>query len=113
MAEGQFTGLRGRYIYVSDSGREFVRVADETLATVAGSTNAAEPSTGAADGALPSRFKPRGVFWEGVLSGRLVRKFIVCGTLESPLYAADTRRALTIDGVSGTVTGRKGEKQTF
>ena len=113
MAEGQFLGAKARYIYSADDGREFVRLADTTLAAIAGTDNVAAPAGGAADGQLPRRFFPRGVWWEGTLGGKVVRKFLVCGTAESPLYASVTRTALSVDGVAGFVTGRRGERATL
>jgi hypothetical protein len=113
MAEGQFTGQKARYVYVADDGREFNRTGDVTLGSLAGTANAVSGATAAADGALPRRFKPRGVYWQGVLDGRIVRKFLICGTQEAPLYVSVNRTALTVDGVAGQVVGRRGEQVTF
>lgn len=113
MAEGQFLGRKARFLYEADDGRVFNRVGDITLGAVVGTDNAVSGATAAADGALPRRFEPRGVYWQGVLDGRTVRKFLICGTPQSPLYAAINRTNVEIDGVGGVVTGRRGERATL
>lgn len=112
MAEGQFTGQRGAYVYVADSGAQYSIERDTTLAL---------PSTGLtpygvddpfAPG-LPKRYKPRGVYWQGVLDGKVVRKFIICGTLDAQTYSRDGRAPLQVDGIDGFTTGKRGEQITF
>lgn len=116
MPEGQFAGSKGRYIYQSDTGINYTITRDETLAGLAGTglveyDPAAPPAS--FGGAKPSQLKPRVVFWEGVLGGVVRRKEIICGTTEAALYNSGSRQALTVDGVAGETTGRKGEKFTF
>ncbi len=114
MPEGQFTGARANYLYEGDGGTNYIITTDETLgglpgtglevATTANATNA-NPA--------PKRFEPRVVFWQAELDGRMVRKEIICGDVTADLYASDTSQALTIDGVAGFTTGRRGERLTF
>jgi len=111
MPEGQFSGSRAKYEYTSDSGTVYKLTLDATLGDIAGAglTAAGAASTAANK---PVGFKPRVVFWQGDLNGDTKRKEIVCnGT--STLYQTDVSQALTVDGVAGTITGRRGEKLTF
>lgn len=114
MPEGQFTGARENYLYENDGGTNYLITTDATLGgidtnglTVATSANAADANP------APKRFKPRVVFWQAELDGRIVRKEIICGDVTADLYASDTSQALTIDGVAGFTTGRRGEKLSF
>lgn len=113
MAEGQFLGKKGSYKYTADSGNVYVIRRDQTLATV----NGAElPPAVVGDeelSATPKGLKFRGVFWQAELNGRIVRKFIICGSILSPLYEKDTSSNLTIDNVAGYTTGKKGEQLTY
>lgn len=111
MPEGQYTGSRKSYTYTSDDGQKYRLVLDSTLAEVAGVN--LPPST-QTDGGFPKpiRFKPRGVYWQGELDGTTRRKFLVCN-LPSTLYGASISTELTIDGVAGKTTGRRGEKLSF
>lgn len=114
MPEGQFTGARASYIYATDAGNEYLLTLDTTLATLAG-TGLVAATTANAENATPApkRFKPRIVQWQGTLNNKIVRKRIVCGTVDAELYADTTAAGLTIDGVQGTTTGRRGEKLTY
>ncbi len=111
MPEGQFSGDRAKYVYVSEDGTSYSLFLDVTLATL--------PNTGLVaqapgDGSIPKPigFKPRVVFWQGELGGRTVRKEIITST-DSTLYATSTRQLLEVDGVTGVTTGRRGEKLSF
>ena len=111
MPEGQFTGTRSNYEYTGDDGTLYKLKLDDTLAsitelglTAAGPTSTAIPK--------PTGFKPRVVFWQGTLGGVLKRKELICAST-STLYATASSTALTVDGVAGTITGRRGEKLTF
>lgn len=110
MPEGQFSGARAGYEYINDEGTTYLLTLDETLGGIAGAGLSAATSASTAGGA-PSRFTPRVVFWQGTLSGRTVRKSIVCNA-DGALYT-DTSQSLTVDGVAGVTTGRRGEKITF
>lgn len=115
MAEGQYTGKRGYYLYTSDVGEVFVILTDVTLATAA-DTGLVAATRGNIGNATrpPQRFKPRGVHWQGELNGRIVRKFLICNAgTEDRLYSSGFSVGVTIDGVSGVTTGRRGEVVTY
>lgn len=115
MAEGQYQGKRGYYLYTSDVGEVYVIQTDQTLATVAGTglIPATRQSVGNAN-RPPVRFKPRGVHWQGELGGRIVRKFIVCNSgTDNVLFSSGFSVGVTIDGVAGVTTGRRGESATY
>lgn len=111
MPEGQFSGSRAKYEYLSDSGTVFKLTLDQTLGDIeaAGLTPATATSTAVNK---PVGFKPRVVFWQGELNGDIKRKEIVCDRT-STLYATDVSQSLTVDSVAGVITGRRGEKLTF
>jgi hypothetical protein len=115
MAEGQYTGRRSAYLYTSDAGQQYLIRTDDTLATAAGTgLIAATTGNSAAAQSPPKRFKPRGVHWQGTLNGRIVRKFLICnGGNDASLYSSGIVINLTIDGVSGSTTGRRGEQQSY
>lgn len=112
MPEGQFSGERKTYEYTDDLGNVYLLTLDATLGDLTdnGLTEATETTTGTP---APKRFEPRVVFWQGTLSGKSVRKQLVCGDPNAPLYGLNVAQALTIDGVAGFTTGRKGEKLSF
>jgi hypothetical protein len=114
MPEGQYSGQRSSYLYTTDFGDVYILSKDVTLANLegAGLTPATQANAGNAN-PTPKRFFPRGVYWQGVLDGRIVRKFIVCGSTTADLYQAGISQDLTIDGVVGSTTGRRGEQQTY
>lgn len=114
MPEGQYTGQRKSYVYESDAGKKYILLLDSTLAELAGTDLVAATADNAATASpVPKKFKPRVVFWQGTLNNRTVRKALICGTVTSTLYAKDTSADLTIDGVAGSTTGRRGEKLSF
>lgn len=114
MPEGQYTGQRKSYIYESDAGKKYILLLDSTLAGLA-NTGLVEATSGNTADATPApkKFKPRVVFWQGTLNNRTVRKALVCGDVTATLYAKDTSQTVTIDGVDGSTTGRRGEKLSF
>jgi hypothetical protein len=117
MPEGQFLGKKGSYLYSTDSGIVYVIQRDQTLATLPGTDFT--PATDAAQllSPTPRRFGARGVHWQGELGSgvnlRIVRKFIICFTPTATLYASDVSQTLTIDGVAGFTTGKRGETLSF
>ncbi|HEX7762729.1 MAG TPA: hypothetical protein VF433_03870 [Cellvibrio sp.] len=115
MPEGQFTGSRDSYVYTSDTGNLYVLQLDETLGDLAGADlDAFDPANPGTATPKPTRFSPRGVYWQATATGfEGKRKFIICGTTDATLYNSSVRQALTVDGVAGTTTGRRGEKQSF
>lgn len=114
MPEGQYSGQRKSYIYESDAGKKYLLLLDSTLAGLA-NTGLVEANAENAATATPApkRFKPRVVFWQGTLNNRTVRKALVCGDVTATVYAKDTSQEITIDGVNGSTTGRRGEKLSF
>lgn len=114
MAEGQFTGQRSGYLYTDDAGREYLLQLDNTLATVAnnGLVRATTANSGSAEN-KPIRFQPRGVHWESTVAATPGRKFLICGTALATLYASNVPVTITIDGVAGVTTGRKGERYSY
>lgn len=117
MAEGQYSGSRGKYVYTSDDGREYVLTLDDTLVMTNSGLTVYDPATNTTAQNKPLRFKPRVVFWQGAIgtgaAAKFVRKALIAGTTASGLFSAKAPQAITIDGASGTTTGRRGEKMTF
>lgn len=111
MPEGQFLGERAVYIYTADDDEEYLIRTDKTLGDLTGTGLVAATSSTTA-GTLPSGIKPRVVFWQGELDDRIVRKELVCNR-NGTLLTANKSTSLTIDGVQGATTGRRGEKQSF
>lgn len=115
MPEGQFTGSRAKYEYTADDERIYILTLDETLGDIAGAGLTKVGAGGASAGAQskPSRFEPRGVYWQATATGfEGRRKFLTCAS-DSALYTATAGQALTIDGVAGVTTGRRGEQLTY
>lgn len=114
MAEGQFTGSRAKYVYTNDSGDNVILTLDTTLAALSTTLTAFDPANPGTATAAPKRFKPRGVYWKGTGAGFVgKRKFIVCGDPTDNLYDTSVGASLTVDGVAGVTTGRRGETLTF
>lgn len=115
MPEGQFTGTRSSFVYTSDTGALYVLQLDDTLGGLAGADlDVFDPASPGAATPKPTRFSPRGVYWQGTATGfETKRKFLVCGTTAATLYDSSVRQALTIDGVAGITTGRRGEQMSF
>lgn len=114
MPEGQFSGARKSYIYVADDDENYLITLDATLGDLAGTgLVVANQGNAAGLGNVPKRFKPRGVHWQGVLGSRIVRKFLVTNTGDTATLFTGGAVALTIDGVAGSITGRRGEVQSY
>lgn len=115
MPVGQFSGTRASYVYTSDTGALYVLQLDETLGDLTGAgLDAYDPASPGSATPKPTRFQPRGVYWQGTATGfETKRKFITCGTLDATLYDSNVRQTLTIDGVAGVTTGRRGEQISF
>jgi len=111
MPEGQFLGSRKAYTYTKDDGSDIVICIDATLGDVSGNGLSALTTAANLPG-KPQRFTPRVVFWQGVLNGKVKRKQIVCNA-GAALYTNAGSSNLTVDGVAGVTTGRRGEKQSF
>lgn len=100
-------GQRGYYAYTDDSGAQFKYLTDRDLGAAVGATlNATLPD-------LPRRFRPRGIYVEATVSGRRVRKFVICPTADNEAYAANESQVVTIAGTGFNSTGRRGERVSF
>lgn len=114
MPEGQFSGPKSEYIYVLDNGGRIKIKLDPQLNVANSGLVAYDAENPGTLVAKPDRFKPRGVYWQGTASGfEGRRKFLVCGTVGSTLYTAQSSTVVTVDGAAGKTTGRRGEQQTF
>lgn len=111
MAEGQFLGKKKVYLYTDESGAVYFLRLDSTLGDLPG-TGLIPAVAGNTGLPAPKRFQPRGVFWQGTLNGEIKRKFLICAST-GVLYQADSSQSLTIDGVAGVTTGRKGERLSY
>lgn len=114
MPEGQFSGRKDTYIYVSDDNKTYLISRDVTLAGIDGTDLVVATVQNSGDGQnAPKRFTPRGVHWQSTAAPIGARKFLVCGSRQAALYTASSSQPVTIDGVSGVTTGRKGETQSY
>lgn len=115
MAEGQFLGSKDKFTYTTDSGKSIVLTLDTDLVM-------SNSGLAAYDAASPpanvtgkfNRFKPRGVYWQATAAnyeGR--RKFLIAGTANAALYTADAPTTVTVDGIAGITTGKRGESYTL
>lgn len=111
MPEGQFSGARSKYKYEADDGTVVALLLDETLGDIEGN-GLTKRASGDVTVNKPLNFKPRVVFWKGILNSKEVRKEIVCNH-NGTLYRSSSPVALTIDGVDGETTGRRGEKLSY
>lgn len=110
MAEGQELGPKATYIYTTDSNDQYVITRDNDL-SLPSITGLVLYTEGAPDlDTLPRGLKPRGVHWVGVgESNRFIRKFLICGTQDATLYLLKGSAPVTIDGIRGFTTGKRGE----
>lgn len=114
MAEGQFSGPRSKYVYTDDTGKDYILRLDNTLAALSTTLTAFDPANPGTATKKPDGFKPRGVYWLATATGYEGRKkFIVCGDGTDTLYNTTIGATLTIDGIAGRTTGRRGEQLTF
>lgn len=111
MAEGQELGPKASYIYVTDSQDSYViyRDTDLAMSAITGLTPYTEGSPDLDN--LPRGLMPRGVYWLGYDGIRPVRKFLICGTQDATLFLLKGSGPVTIGGIKGFTTGRRGEKK--
>jgi hypothetical protein len=98
---GNLLGAKSYYLYVDDAGASYSFSQDVDLAAAAGNT------LDATHGPMPRRFKPRIAY---VQDNEGHRKAIVCGSIDSPLYAQNVTNVTNIDGAPFFTTGRHGER---
>lgn len=114
MPEGQFSGSRSKYVYDSDSGKQYVLTLDDSLVLVGSGLIPYDPATQATAVAAPKGFQPRRVFWQGTAADFIgKRKALVAGNPADDLYAPDVPQTFAVDGVAGITTGKKGERMSF
>lgn len=115
MPEGQFSGSKSKYVYVSEAGDNYILLLDDTLVITNAGLVLFDPAAPPANSCpAPKRFKPRGVYWQATAAGfEGKRKFLVCGTAAAALYATSLSQEFAVDGVAGATTGRRGETQSF
>lgn len=114
MPEGQFTGPRAKYVYTSDTGDDIILRLDSSLVIPTSALTTYDPVEDTAATAKPLGFKPRGVYWQATATdfeGR--RKFLIAGDVSAGFYASNIPVAVTIDGVAGVTTGRRGEVLSY
>lgn len=103
----QFLGDRATYIYTDDAGQEYYTYRDASLHEQAG-TLSTEYNDEDIPG-LPRNLEPRVVFWQDE-DGR--RKTIPCDA-DFDGYTSNQKTSLEIDGFSGQIVGRRGEKYNY
>lgn len=106
-------GPKGKYKYTMDDGTVIKLRLDQTYGAIA-ECGLTAITTG--DNALnkPSNFKPRVVYWQAndLQDGKPVRREFVCA-IDSPAYTSVDNFSITVDGVAGQTTGRRGETISF
>lgn len=113
MGVGQFSGPKGKYVYTSDTGDLYLITRDTDLAGTALTEVSLPLYTNQTDvGYAPPRFKPRGVYWKADASP-FYRKFLICGAADAAAYDNSAPVAITIDGIAGKTTGKRGERVTY
>jgi len=103
---GNTLGERRYYKYTSDQAKIYSYITDKDLGD---SISAVLDDTSPP---FPRRFKPRGVYVQAEVGGRLVRKFLIVGDKNADVWA-DTSKTVTIDGQAFKSTGRRGEALSF
>lgn len=114
MGYGQFTGPRLKYAYEDDLGQIVVLRLDSTNVIPNSALPVYDPAVQDTAIGKPLGFKPRGVYWQGTAAGfENRRKFLICGDITAVLYSSNVPQIVTIDGVAGITTGRRGEVQSY
>jgi len=114
MGYGQFTGPRLKYAYEDDLGNTVVLRLDSTNVIANSAMPVYDPAVNTEAIGKPLGFKPRRVYWQGTATGfENRRKFLICGDITAVLYSSNVPQVVTIDGVAGVTTGRRGESQSY
>lgn len=114
MPEGQFQGPKDTYIYVADDNRTYRITRDVTLANIDGVDLVVATVQNSDDFYdISSRITPRGVHWQATEGNLNRRKFLICGSKNAALFVAPNSQPVTVDGVAGVTTGRRGEATRF
>jgi hypothetical protein len=105
---GHTLGPKESVQYVADNGSTYLlKTSPDLVISNSGAV------IGTVGGVAPKGFKPRAVFAQATIGGKIVRKRLICFTTASTLYATSTPQVVTIDGEAFTTTGRLGERQRF
>ncbi len=112
MGVSKFSGIKAAYLYPADDGRTYLILRNVVLASIPGCNLKRASVNSPNAGSIPKGLKCRGVYWQGILDGRRVRKFLICGT-SSALYESMGSVEVTIDGVVGVTTRRRGEVASY
>ena len=102
----QYLGPRDSYKYESDTGELYSIYTDTDIAEA---TDLEPVGSSSGFQSLPRRFEPRILHWQDA-EGR--RKRLYVGSVDSPFWSDDPQ-TIEVAGVSGTVTGRRGEQLTI
>lgn len=104
---GNTLGARAYYLYEDDAGNQYKYQTDVDLGEAVGAVlNDTAPD-------LPRRFEPRGVFVQGIVNDKTVRKFLIVPDVTEGIYASNASQTVIVDSTSFSTTGRKGEKVSF
>lgn len=105
-------GPRGKYKYIMDDGTVIKLRLDSTLGDIA-SCGLTPITTADNAGNKPTNFKPRVVFWTHTKAdGSKMSKQLVCAS-DSAAFKSKDNFSITIDGLAGQTTGRRGEQISF
>lgn len=105
-------GPRAKYKYTMDDGTVIKLRLDKDLGDLA-ETGLVPVTT--ADNAInkPLSFQPRVVYWQYIdAAGKISRKALVCA-VDAPAFISKDNFDITIDGLAGQTTGRRGEQISF
>lgn len=105
-------GPRAKYKYTMDDGTIIKLRLDKDLGDLA-ACGLSPVVTGDNASNKPTNFKPRVVHWQVILpDGKISRKQLVCSSTSDAYTSVDPFN-ISIDGIAGQTTGRRGEQISF
>ena len=115
-------GRRAKYKYTMDDGTVIKLRLDATYGDLA-ACGLSPVTTADNAGNKPSNFKPRVVFWipnddvpngegEAATPRSNLRREFVCAA-DSTAFTSKDQVSITVDGIAGQTTGRRGEQISF
>ena len=113
MAEGQFLGSKGVYVYTDDSGVQYLIRMDKTLAAIPALGMQAAVDADLTKPTLPKGFSTRKVLWEGLCDGIKRRKTLTANNTSTAYLAPGSTQFDISDSTQGATTGRVGEKKSY
>ena len=113
MAEGQFLGDKQIYVYVDDTGVEYLVKLDKTLGDIPQLGMQVAVSADLGKPTLPTGFKMRRILWSGLCEGKNRSKRLVCSQASDAYSAVGSLEFNISDSTNGATTGRTGEKKTY